>query len=112
MTSVVRPLLLAGPGVYGEQARIGGGHVHDAVMDQRLRLLPALLFATERKGPGGKDVLHVVLVDLVQRAEALLVAAHAVGNDLRGGGLVIGQIMLAHAGMSRMRRGQCNRGRT
>jgi hypothetical protein len=79
---VVLPQLLSCPGVRREDAGVGGRREDLAVVDDRLRLLPALLFAAERQRPGGHQPLHVLRVDLVEGAEPVLVRAHPVRHDV------------------------------
>ena len=86
------PDFLAGGEVDRVEARIGPGHIHHAVMDERLAFLPALLLATQRERPGGDEVLHVVLVERVHRRKTLQVAPHAVGKHVLRGAGVIGEV--------------------
>ena len=55
-------------------------HVHHAVVNRRRREFALLIHHT--RIPDGHQAFHVGLIDLVQRAEALPVIAHAVGEDV------------------------------
>ena len=69
------PDLLAGLGV-DRHRRAVGGHIKDAVVDERLRFLAAIVVVAVV--PHRNQILDVVFVDLVERAEALQIVAHAV----------------------------------
>ncbi|MNF65093.1 hypothetical protein D3C84_468440 [compost metagenome] len=103
---VVGPQALAGPGVEGEYAGVGPGDVDHAVIDDGLGFLAALLLVAEGEGPGRRQLEHVVGVDLVQRAPALGVGAHAVLQDVAGGLVVIGDVVPADV----LGQGACGRG--
>jgi hypothetical protein len=67
---IVGPEQLAGRGVVGLDQAPRGRHVHDAVDDQRRRLLSTI--GVEVGKPGKAELLRIVRRDLCQRAEALL----------------------------------------
>ena len=76
---VVLPNLLAGGNVDGDR-RPGVGYVHHAVVDQRLRLLAPIV--VEAQIPDRHQALEVRFVDLLERAIAVLLIAHAVGENV------------------------------
>ena len=93
---VVGPQALAGLRVEGEQPRVGGGHVDHAVADDGLGLLAALFLVAEGVRPGRGQLEHVVGVDLLERAPALGVGAHAVLQHVAGGLVVVGDVLPGH----------------
>ena len=83
------PELLAGERVDGVgPARIGD--IHHAVVNHRLRLLAKIV--VEARRPYRRKFPDVVPVNLPQRAVAILVVAHAVGQHIVGTGLVADQL--------------------
>src|SRR3984893_11043746 len=58
---------------------LGIGHVHHAVVDDRLCLLAPIVVETET--PDRHQSLDRLLVDLLERAVAVLVVSHPVGED-------------------------------
>ena len=95
-TCIVLPQLLASASIYREHPRVGAGHVHHAVFDQRLRFLAALFFTTEGEGPDRAQILDVVAIDDVQRAVALALNAKTVGNDLLRVLGIVENILIGH----------------
>ncbi len=93
---VVGPQALAGLRIEGEQPRVGGGHVDHAVADDGLGLLAALFLVAEGVRPGRGQLEHVVGVDLLERAPALGVGAHAVLQHVAGGLVVVGDVLPGH----------------
>ncbi len=93
-TRIVLPQFLAGARIDGEHPRVGGGHVHHAVLDHRLGLLATLLLATEGHGPDRAQVLDVVGIEDIQRTVALALQPHAVGDDLVGGFTVVEDFLI------------------
>ncbi len=84
------PDLLAGGDVDGYRGfRIGD--IHHAVIDQRLSLLAPLVI--EAEAPDRDEALDVRFVDLLERAVALQLVAHAVGEHVVGIFAVILQIV-------------------
>ena len=79
----------AGPGVDGEDARLVGRQVDDALVHQR-RGLKAAVLAPGREHPGGVEAVHVLRGDLVQLDEAVTVVVAAVHQPRRrvAGGLL------------------------
>ena len=73
------PDLLAGEGVDGRR-RIVGGHVDNAVLDEREAF--AALEVGERVGPDRNQLAHVLLVDLGERAEAVGRIPHAIDQHI------------------------------
>ena len=84
------PDLLAGLGVDRHRGVVRGD-VDDALVDQRLRFLAAVV--GEAVVPHRNEVLRGVLVDLRQRAEPLQVVAHAVVENVRGVGRTLDQLI-------------------
>ncbi|MGY4225829.1 hypothetical protein ACVMIH_003190 [Bradyrhizobium sp. USDA 4503] len=74
------PHLLAGFGVNRHRGVVRG-EIDGALVDQRLRLLAAIVGETVI--PNGNEILDRVLVDLVQRREALKIVTHAVIENVR-----------------------------
>src|SRR5262249_17734178 len=62
--------------------RLSVGDIHHAVVDDRLRLLAPIV--VEAKIPNENQTLDGLLVDLFERAVALLVITHAIGEDVVG----------------------------
>ena len=58
------------------------GDVHDAVVDERLALLPPII--GEAQAPDRHKAFDVGLVDLLERAIALLAVAHSIGQHVAG----------------------------
>src|SRR5574343_53307 len=83
--ALVFPQLLAGLGINSKQTAVGGGDEHLAIVDDRLRFLAALLFATEGHRPDRDEVLDGLGVDLGHRAVALALGAEAEAHDVAGG---------------------------
>ena len=83
-TVVVLPEFLAGQGVNGVHAAVRGGDEDFAVMNQRLRLLAALLFTAELEGPCRNQLLDVGGVDLVQGRIPLPLGTHAERQHIAG----------------------------
>src|SRR5262245_66531480 len=54
--------------------------IDDAVLDQRLRLLAAIV--GHAVGPGRYQPFDVVAIDLRERAEAVLAVAHPIGEHV------------------------------
>src|SRR5437016_4222336 len=75
------PDLLTGSDINRDR-RLGVGDIHHAVIDDRLRLLAPIV--VEAKIPHRNQTLDGLLVDLFERAIALLVIAHAIGEDVVG----------------------------
>ena len=96
---IVLPQFLAGSRVHGEYPRVGAGQVHHPILDQRLRLLAALLLTAEGKRPDRAQFLHVVGVEHVQRAVTLALHAQAIGHDLLGVLRVLEDIFSADGGV-------------
>ena len=84
------PDLLAG-GDVDRDRELGVGDEHDAVVDERLPLLAVV--AGQRRAPDRHQALHVRLVDLLQRAVAVLVIAHPVGEHVVGVPAVVFQLL-------------------
>src|SRR5207247_951993 len=84
------PDLPAGRDVDGE-GPVAVDHVHDAVVDRRLRVLAHVVCQAE--APDGNQAPDVGLVDLLQRAVHLQVVAHAEGGDVFGVLAVVGQLL-------------------
>jgi hypothetical protein len=82
---LVLPQLGAGGGIEREDARVGRRHEHLAVVDQRLRLLTALLLAAEGEGPGRHQPGRIAHVDLLERRMALALRAQAPGQHFLAG---------------------------
>jgi hypothetical protein len=57
-------------------------HVHYAVVDGRLRQLALVIH--EARAPDWHEPLHVGFIDLLQRAVAFSIVAHALGEDIFG----------------------------
>ncbi|MNF75453.1 hypothetical protein D3C84_575180 [compost metagenome] len=93
---VVGPQALAGLGIEGEYPRVRTGDVHHAVTDDGLGFLAALLLIAEGVGPGRRQLEHVLVIDLGQRAPALGVGAHAVLQNVLGGQVIVGNVFPAH----------------
>jgi len=106
---LVLPQLLAGLGVERVDAAVRTGHEHLAVVDQRLRLLAALLLATERERPHRHQILHGVGVHLGERAVALPLGAQAVGDDLVCGFGILQDVLVGHADRERTACGPATR---
>ena len=104
----VLPELLAGLGVQGKHARIRGRDINDAVPDQRLTFLPALLLVAKRKRPLGPHLAHIGGIDPGQRAVPLRLQTHAVHQHIIRGLVIVLQIFPAYAGGQR--RGRAERG--
>ncbi|MPL73713.1 hypothetical protein SDC9_19519 [bioreactor metagenome] len=98
---VILPDFLAGLQVDRIHARIRAGDVHHPVVDQRLAFLTALLLAAEAEGPGRYQVFDVVLVQDLERAVALQVTPHPVGQHVLGAFLILQQVLLGHPGHRR-----------
>src|SRR5262249_1523152 len=75
------PDLLAG-GDVDRDRRPGVGDVHHAGVDDRLRLLAPIV--VEAEIPHRHQTFDGLLVDLFERAVAVLMIAHAVGEDVVG----------------------------
>ena len=75
------PDLLSGSDVDCNRG-FGIGHVHHAVVDDRLGLLAPIVVETET--PDWHQPLDRLLVDLLERTVAVLVVSHAVGEDVVG----------------------------
>jgi hypothetical protein len=75
------PDLPAG-GDVDRHSRLGISNVHHAVVDDRLRLLAPTV--VEAETPHRHQALDGLLVDLVERAVALLVIAHAIRENVVG----------------------------
>src|SRR5262249_30997852 len=73
------PDLLAG-GDVNRDGRLGVGDVHHAVVDDRLRLLAPIVVKAEI--PHRHQTLYGLLIDLLERAIALLLIAHAIGENV------------------------------
>ena len=84
------PDLLAGLDVDRHRGAVGGDVDH-ALVDERLRFLAAVV--GEAVVPDRNEVLDVVLVDLLERAEPLQIVAHAVVEDVRGIGRSLDQLI-------------------
>ena len=84
------PDLLAGLDVDRHRGGVGGD-VDDALVDDRLRLLAAVVGKTVV--PHRNKVLGVVLVDLRERTEPLQIIAHAVIEDVRCIGRTLDQLI-------------------
>ena len=84
------PDLLAGLGVDRHRGRVGGD-VEDALVDDRLRFLAAVV--GQAVIPHRHQVLGVVLGDLGQRTEPLQIVAHAVIEDVRRIGRPLDQLI-------------------
>ena len=82
------PELGAGLGIEREHARVRACDIHLAVVDDRLRLLPALLLTIETERSDGQQIGNVGRVDLVGGAVALAARAHAPGQYVAAGGRV------------------------
>ena len=95
-TGVVFPQLLAGARVHGVGARVRGGDIHHAVMDDRLGFLTALLFAAKREAPGRHQFFHRAGVQLGQRAETLALRAQAIRHHVARGFGVVENILVIH----------------
>ena len=91
------PDLLAGLGVDRHRGAVGGDVEH-ALVDQRLGFFAAIV--VEAVVPHRNQVLDVILVDLLERAEALQVVAHAVVEDVVRVGGALRQLVrrLRHRG--------------
>ena len=76
------PLLRAGPGVDGEDARLVGRQVDDALVHQRGGLEAAVV-APGREHPGRVEPVHVPRGDLVQLHETVAVVVAAVHQPRR-----------------------------
>ena len=88
-TGIILPELFTGFGIDGIEAAVGAGDINNAVMNDGLRLLTALLFAAEGEGPGRNKALDAVMVDLFERAETLALQAQTIGQHrCRGGGIL------------------------
>ncbi len=70
-------------------------------MHQRLRFLAALLFAAEREGPGGHDLVDIFRVDFFRQAVALRFQAQAVAEHIGGALVGIGDIVPGDLGVGR-----------
>ena len=75
------PDLPAGLDVDGERP-LAVDHVHDAVVDRRRRQLAQVVH--QARAPDRHEALDVGLVDLLERAVALPVVAHALRGDVVG----------------------------
>ncbi len=95
---LVFPELLAGLGVKGVDARVGGRDIHHAVIDQRLRLLAALLLAAKRHRPDRCQALDAVGVDVAERRIALALGTQAPAEHVVGGGGVLGDHLVVDLG--------------
>ncbi|MNN09790.1 hypothetical protein D3C81_1226880 [compost metagenome] len=104
---IVLPEFLAGARIHREHPRVGGGHVHHAILDQRLGLLAALLLAAEGEGPHRTQLGDVVGVEGIHGAVALALQAETVGDDLAGGLRILEDVVVGD-GPGR-HAGQCQR---
>jgi len=79
---IVRPEFLAGSGFDGEDFAPRGGEVHDAIYNNGCRLITAV--TVEIHVPGESELADVLIVDLLQRTEALLVVGAAIAHPVAG----------------------------
>ena len=79
---VILPDLFAGLGVDGEEAAVGAGDIDDAVVDEAPALsCPRCFSPPNENDQAGTRFLTVVVIDLLERAEALALRAQAVGEN-------------------------------
>ena len=97
------PDLLAGLGVYRHRGAVAGDVEH-ALVDQRLRFLAPVV--VEAVVPHRDQPPDVVLVDLVERAEAIEVVAHPIIEHVAGVGRTLRQFLgrLCHRGWRKEQR--------
>ncbi len=79
---VVFPQQLAGIGLDRDHLRPGGREIHHPVDHDRGRFLPAV--GVERDREGEAELADIAVVDVGQRAEALLVIGAAIGKPVVG----------------------------
>mmetsp|Transcript_10427 Transcript_10427/g.26500 ORF Transcript_10427/g.26500 Transcript_10427/m.26500 type:complete len:236 (-) Transcript_10427:31-738(-) len=95
-TGIVLPDFFAGPGIDGIDAGVGGGHVHDAVLDQRLGFLAAHFFAAEGESPGRLQILNVAGVQIFQNAIALSLGTHAIADNVFRGLVIVDDVFVGY----------------
>ena len=93
---LVGPQALAAARVQRHEARVRGGDVDHAVVDQRLRLLAALLLAAEGVAPRRNKACHVLGVQRLQRAVALGRQPQSIGQHVFGGLGVVCNVFPGH----------------
>ena len=105
------PDLVAGLGVDRDRGVVGRDVEH-ALVDERLRFLAAVV--VKAVIPDRNQMLDIGLVDLLQRAEALQIVAHAVVDDaariFRAVGQFVGRLRPGVAGQAKQPRCRHHRG--
>ena len=96
---VVDPELLSRARIDGDDPVLGRGNEHDAVVDDRRRLVAGRHPGRHR--PHGHEIAHVLPVDLIQRAVALAVVGPAVHQPVARIGLP--QPFVGHRGVRNFR---------